>query len=243
LPDNPQIYGLMADILADLPAIGKGSFNEQQRFSFRGIDDTLTALNPILAKHKVFCVPEVEDRLSEERTTARGNTMYVVHLKVRYRFYAPDGSYVEAATWGEGMDSGDKATSKALTMAFKYMLFETFAISTEEAADPDSQTPEPTSGRRPQAVGNAKPVGHGVQKVREIAEKASEIAVKRAQRIHIAAKEAGISEEKLRVRIAQINGGDVSAKALNDAQAQALLKEIEAFKVKQATKVAAEEGA
>jgi hypothetical protein len=67
-----------------------------------------------------------------------------------------------------------------------------------------------------------------------VGQKLSDIAVKRAQRIHISAGQAGISEEKLRARIAQINHGDVSAKALNDAQATALLKEIAEFATKKA---------
>lgn len=81
----------------------------------------------------------------------------------------------------------------------------------------------------PAPVGNTKPVGQVVQKVEGMAKAASEIAVKRAQRIHIAAKDAGIDEEKLRTRMAQINHGDTSAKALNDQQAQALLQEIAEF--------------
>jgi hypothetical protein len=144
--DDRSIYERIADVLADLPAIGKDQRNAQQGFNFRGIDDVLNALNPMLAKHGVFYVPEVLERVTEERATKSGGVMYVTHLHVRYRFYGLKGDYIEASGWGEGTDSGDKATPKAMTGAMKYVLFQTFAISTEEASknDSDAHTPEET---------------------------------------------------------------------------------------------------
>lgn len=137
-----SIYKRMAAILSELPAIGKGQWNEQQRFHFRGHDDVLNALNPLLAKHDVFVVPEVLDRVTGQRTTARGSIMFEVNLLVGYRFYGPDGDHVFASAWGEGTDVGDKATNKAMTMAFKNVLNQAFAISTSETVDSDGQTPE-----------------------------------------------------------------------------------------------------
>ena len=46
-------------------------------------------------------------------------------------------------TVGEGMDSGDKATNKAMAIAFKYACFQVFCIPTEEMKDPDEETPDP----------------------------------------------------------------------------------------------------
>ena len=43
----------------------------------------------------------------------------------------------------EGMDSGDKATNKAMSIAFKYACFQVFCIPTEEMQDPDADTPDP----------------------------------------------------------------------------------------------------
>lgn len=63
--------------------------------------------------------------------------------KMKYRFFAVDGSYVDAVVVGEGMDSGDKATNKAMSVAFKYACFQTFCIPTENLIDdPDADTPE-----------------------------------------------------------------------------------------------------
>jgi hypothetical protein len=135
----------MIKVLADLPAIGKDQKNQQQGFMFRGHDDILNALNPLLAQHGVFVVPDVIERVTAQRTTARGGVMFEVNLHVAYRFYGADGDHILASSWGEGTDSGDKATSKAMTMAFKSVLSQTFAISSAELSDPDGETAEESS--------------------------------------------------------------------------------------------------
>lgn len=147
MPDPPLIYGLMAKILAELPSIGKTDENRQQGFSFRGIDAVLDNLNPLLAKHGVFFLPSVEEARYDARGLSNNRAMWVTWVQVRYRFYAPDGSSVEGVVVGEGADLGDKATSKAMTMAEKTMLTQAFAIATREL-DPDAVTVEDSNVRQ-----------------------------------------------------------------------------------------------
>lgn len=142
-----NIYESISKILAEIPAIGKDKKNAQQGFSYRGIDDVMNALNPLLAKNKVFVVPQILEQTREERTTARGGNLIYSICKIKYTFYAEDGTYIEAITIGEGMDSGDKATNKAMAIAMKYALFQVFCIPTEEMQDPDSETPEQSYGK------------------------------------------------------------------------------------------------
>ena len=59
-------------------------------------------------------------------------------LKIKFTFYAEDGTFVEAITVGEGMDSGDKASNKAMAIAMKYAMFQVFCIPTGD--DPDAET-------------------------------------------------------------------------------------------------------
>jgi hypothetical protein len=68
--------------------------------------------------------------------------MYSI-LTVKHHFVTTDGSEVVSTTIGEGMDSGDKASNKAMSIAFKYACFEVFCIPTEEMTkdDPDLNTP------------------------------------------------------------------------------------------------------
>ena len=146
------IHERMVAILAELPAIGKTSENMQQKFMYRSHDDVLNALNPLLAKHGVYVVPEVLERVTAQRTTKSGSTMYEVNLHVRYCFIAAGGDWIAASAWGEGTDSGDKATNKAMTMAMKNVLAQSFAISTADTIDADGGTPEETTGEQQTAA-------------------------------------------------------------------------------------------
>ena len=125
----------------DIGAIGKDDFNSQQKYNFRGIDAVMNALNPVMRKYGLFCTPEVLNQTREERVTTNGGTLKYSLLTVKYTVYAPDGSTVSATVIGEGMDSGDKASNKALSVAFKYAMFQLFCIPTEEFVDSDFETP------------------------------------------------------------------------------------------------------
>jgi len=137
-----NIFESISAVMSEIGAIGKTSKNTQQGFMFRGIDAVMNAINPALVKYKVFIVPTVLEQTREERTNSKGTTLIYSIVKVKYTFYAEDGSNVEAVVIGEGMDTGDKATNKAMSIAFKYACFQVFCIPTEEMVDPDAETHE-----------------------------------------------------------------------------------------------------
>ena len=141
-----EIYAAIASIMNEVGAIGKdkqagsGSFG----YKFRGIDDVMNRLNPLMAKHGVFVVPEVLESTREERINQKGNSVIYSVMKVKYTYYAKDGSSVSSVVIGEGMDTGDKASNKAMSIALKYSMFQVFCIPTEEMKDPDGEIPEPS---------------------------------------------------------------------------------------------------
>lgn len=137
-----QIYQLIPKVMGDVGSIGKDRKNEQQGYKFRGIEDMYNAIHPALVKHGVFCAPEVLECVSTDRVTANGKPAIRVEMKVRHRFYAPDGSYIDVTTVGEGIDSSDKASNKCMSAAMKYAYIELFAIPTEDIADGDRDNPE-----------------------------------------------------------------------------------------------------
>lgn len=137
-----KIYEAISSVMADIGAVGKNDVNKTQGFKYRGIDAVMNALNPAMVKHKVFCVPEILEQQREERTSKQGSVLIYSVCKIRYKFFTTDGSFVEAVTIGEGMDSGDKATNKAMAIAFKYACFQVFCIPTEEMTDPDGESHE-----------------------------------------------------------------------------------------------------
>ena len=141
----------MLKALQEVEAIGKNKRNHQQGFQYRGVDDAMNELHGVFARCGLFCVPEVLEQTREERQTARGVNLIYSILKVRFTFYSVDGSSISSTVIGEGMDSGDKASNKALSVAFKYAVFQAFCIPTE-AVDPDATTPpasKPTQPKQP----------------------------------------------------------------------------------------------
>lgn len=137
-----NIFESISKVMADIGAVGKDSKNQMQGFMYRGIDAVMNAINPALVKNKVFVVPEVIEQTREERVNSKGTCLIYSICKVRYTFYAEDGSFVQATTIGEGMDSGDKATNKAMSIAFKYACFQVFCIPTGEMVDPAAECHE-----------------------------------------------------------------------------------------------------
>lgn len=137
-----KIYKAISAIMNEVDFIAKDRKNPQQGYAFRGIDDVYAALQKIMAKHGVFCVPNVIDDRTEERQTKNGSSLIYRILKIEYTFFCDDGSSFKAVVIGEGMDSGDKASNKAMSVAQKYALLQVFCIPTSEAKDPENDTPE-----------------------------------------------------------------------------------------------------
>lgn len=138
MAETAKIYSVINSVMGEIGSIAKGK-KSQQGFFYRGVDDVMNALAPAFIKYKLFVVPEVLEQSREERTTIKGGTLIYSICKIKYTFFAEDGSHVEVVTVGEGMDSGDKATNKAMSIAFKYACFQIFCSPTEEMVDPDME--------------------------------------------------------------------------------------------------------
>ncbi len=136
-----MIYSVIPKVAAAIGAIGKNRKNLQQGFNFRGIDDVYNACHEPMTIFGLFCTTEVFDVQREERTTAKGGVLFYTMLKLKVTFYCQDGSNVTTVTAGEAMDSGDKATNKAMSAALKYAFFQTFVIPIESLPDADETTP------------------------------------------------------------------------------------------------------
>lgn len=138
MENTGKIYELIGKAIGKIGAIGKDNKNAQQGFKYRSIDQVYNALNPVLAELGIFFCPEVLDQRREERTTKNGTVLTYTLLTMKYTAYAADGSSVSMTVVGEGMDSGDKGSNKAMSIAYKYALFQLFCIPTEELKDPDA---------------------------------------------------------------------------------------------------------
>lgn len=141
---GPAVYSAIAAVQGELAKVGiakKRQNTQGEGYMFRGIDDVYTALSPLLSENGLCVIPRVIERTCEERKSSRGNPLFYVTVHAEFDFVsAVDGSKHTAATFGEAMDSGDKATNKAMSAAYKYAAFMTFAIPTEGDNDADGTT-------------------------------------------------------------------------------------------------------
>ena len=138
---QPLIYSRLASVMADIKPVAKSGYNPSQRFNFRTVDDTVAHVQQAMTKNGVIMIPEVLNASHELQETAKGGFVTICHVLVAYTFYAEDGSSVTMSMQGEGRDHGDKATSKAMSMALKYALFQAFLIPTGDG-DPDGESIE-----------------------------------------------------------------------------------------------------
>lgn len=140
------VYKAINAVQNDLCAEGitKARKNQAQNYNFRGIDDVYNALSPLLAKHGLCILPRIIARTCDERQTKSGGAMFYVTVEAEFDFVAAsDGSTHVVRTFGEAMDSADKATNKAMSAAYKYAAFQAFAIPTEGDNDADAHAPQP----------------------------------------------------------------------------------------------------
>jgi hypothetical protein len=123
--------------------ISKANRNAAQGYNFRGIDDVLNALSPLLSEFGLCVLPRCVERTCVERLSDKGKALFYVTVKCEFDFVsAEDGTSHTVATYGEAMDSGDKATNKAMSAAYKYAAIQAFAIPTEGDNDADAHTHE-----------------------------------------------------------------------------------------------------
>lgn len=153
-PPLPMIHEAILQMMEEVGHIGKDNKNSQQNYNFRGIDQVYSAIQPLFIKFRVYPTCRLLDMQREQRDTRQGGSLQHSVLSLRYRFTcAVDGSFIETDVIGEGMDSGDKASNKGMSVGYKYAIFQLLCIPTE-AVDPDSESPEPAAkGKNADCIG------------------------------------------------------------------------------------------
>lgn len=143
-----KVYQAINKVQAALAKTGisKSHKNAQQGYSFRGIDDVYQALSPLLAEHGLCILPRIISRECTERATNNGRPLFCVAVEAEFDLVcAEDSSTHTIRTFGEAMDSADKATNKAMSAAYKYAALQAFSIPAEGDNDADATTPEPAA--------------------------------------------------------------------------------------------------
>lgn len=129
----------MTKVMAEVSGVAKRDKNQAQGFSFRGIDAVVNAIGPVLRKVGGAIVPEVIDAHYDRGTTRSGTPTVEAFLTVKYSWYGTDGGDpIVGVVRSEAMDTSDKATAKAMSVALRTYLLQSLMLPTDEA-DPDSE--------------------------------------------------------------------------------------------------------
>ena len=138
-----RIHAAMVKIMKEVEPIAKDRKNQGQGYQFRGIDDCYAALQIVMSNNGVYTTSEILNERTEERQSAKGANLIYRVLTIKWWFHcAEDGSMIDSTTIGEGMDSGDKASNKAMSVSHKYALLQAFCIPTSEPKDPENDSHE-----------------------------------------------------------------------------------------------------
>jgi len=231
-PTKLHVFEAICRVQAALAEVGikKNQRNKDQGFDFRGIDDVYNTLAPLLAKNSLVVIPRVTSRTVTQYTTGRGTLMFNVAVIVRYEIAsAIDGSRTFAIAPGEASDSGDKATNKAMSAAYKYMMFQLFCIPIDvldadastppEAVNPNYQPPQKPQGSQQNQQGsnqqksqqkpqgnNQKPQGQQSQKTQVNQPQQKQESKKSARTQLFTEKELEIIENEISVAASDSNG-------------------------------------
>lgn len=146
--EKKTVYQAIAEVQGALAKLGiskdrTADTGGRGTYKFRGIDDIYNAIAPLLSEHGLCILPRVISREVTERQSKTGNALFYVVVDVEFDFVsATDGSKHTIKMLGEAMDSGDKATNKAMSAAYKYACLQTFCIPTESDNDSENATHE-----------------------------------------------------------------------------------------------------
>lgn len=138
MTEQSSVIELLSAVMRQVRSVKKKDLNSHFNFNFRGIDTVLDAVGPALRDHGIVVIPE----LREQSCEVVGKSVRVL-VKVAYTFYGPKGDSITAVVPGEAMDSQDKASSKAMSVAFRTALIQALAIPTGER-DPHAGAPVTT---------------------------------------------------------------------------------------------------
>jgi hypothetical protein len=138
----PSTIARICRVMAEIGDIPKNGWNKAQSYYFRRIEDVTVRVRDVMSENGLVCIP-VESELIESipYETDKGKRAHSILVRQTYAFVSvdDDSDRVHIQMIGEGADSLDKATTKALTGAFKYALLQSFAIG-EAGDDPDGES-------------------------------------------------------------------------------------------------------
>lgn len=152
-----KVFEAVNAVMVEVGAVKKDGMNQAQKFRFRGIDAVVNALSPAMRKHGLTVYPSKVEHRNGSTQLSGGKTATAPVVVVDYTFVGPEGDSFTSQVVAESFDLGDKATAKAMSVALRTCLLQTFMLPTDDA-DPDEHTYERQTYSQP-AQRPAAPAG------------------------------------------------------------------------------------
>jgi hypothetical protein len=139
-----KVHEAVTAVMETVREVRKDGRNTQQNFNFRGVDAVVNAVSPAMRKVGLTVHPSRVTRETSGKQLSGGKTATSIEVTVDYTFTGPEGDTFTAQVVAEAFDLGDKATAKAMSVAYRTCLLQTFALPTDDQ-DPDEQNYEQES--------------------------------------------------------------------------------------------------
>ena len=138
-PDMIPVHLAWLRVRKDVRAIAKGEEYKggTTRFNFRGVDTVVNTFGPVTLRHGVNVFPVLVAASYRDTTTSKGNKMRECTVRVSWLIVGPKGDTLSLQTQGEALDSADKGTAKAQSVALRVLLL-TGGLTPTHDKDPDS---------------------------------------------------------------------------------------------------------
>lgn len=145
-----NLYEKLSLIENEIGVIEKNLSVSLGRGSYKAVSerDVLDAIKPIEQKYRVYSYPYdteiIKDETLEKSNNYGTSTSQFLRLKRVYRFVDIDDpdEHIDVISYGDGIDTGDKAPGKAMTYADKYALMKAYKLSTCDDPDKDESPQE-----------------------------------------------------------------------------------------------------
>ncbi|WP_406000730.1 ERF family protein [Streptomyces sp. NBC_00829] len=138
-PDMVPVHLAWLRVRRDIRAIGKGELYNQSgtRFNFRGVDTVVNVFGPVTLKHGVHVMSSKVEATYGTKNTKSGGTMRECSVLVTWTILGPMGDTFTLQTMGEALDTADKSTTKAQSVALRTLLLG-FGLTPTHDTDPDA---------------------------------------------------------------------------------------------------------
>jgi hypothetical protein len=151
MTDHKSIQEAMLAIYNEVGYVQKER-SDNLNYTFASEKEFIKTLRPVMINNGVTVfVKSMNNIIQTEYTTRSGAVMLRTNIHGVVCFTHVTGSFIDVESYGEGADSGDKSTNKAMTDLYKYALRQTFMIETGD--DPDKDASEPGTGTPAKASG------------------------------------------------------------------------------------------